>query len=68
MGMVRLKATLFGEDGRPETAGKGTELDGLGFLLDMPRRGYGPDRAERDAEYRERLAKHPLVRLLTEYE
>lgn len=44
--------------------GTGEELDNLGKLLDLPRRFYGPDRADPDAIYRHLLAEHPMMRLL----
>jgi hypothetical protein len=49
------------------TTGTGEALDKLGSLLDMPRRFYGPDRAEADAAYRMRLMDHKTVQLLLLY-
>lgn len=65
MGMIRLKTILFGNG---TTIGQGKELDGLGDLIGCSRHLYSETKQEEDKYYRERLKKHSLVRLLTEYE
>jgi hypothetical protein len=52
-------------------SGTGQDLDNLGKVLDMPRRTYGSDLVENDAEkdwvYRARLSQHPWVQFALNY-